>query len=65
VKGKEMPVCLVDPEQLASVVDTDSTAQESLTVRKPSGKGQLRVLKSHREVLKIPQDRLDKWQLPN
>ena len=59
----DMQVCLLDPDQIAEVIDF-SSAQQSLTVRKPSGKGKLRVFKDRHEKFLVPQSRLDKWDVP-
>ena len=59
----EMQVCLLDPDQIAEVIDF-SSAQQSLTVRKPSGKGKLRVFKDRHEKFLVAQSRLDNWDVP-
>ncbi|TCD46848.1 hypothetical protein [Chlorobium sp. N1] len=59
----DMQVCLLDPEQLADVIDF-TAAQQSLTVRNPKGRGQLRVFKGRKETFLVPQSRLEKWELP-
>jgi hypothetical protein len=59
----EMQVCLLDPEQISEVIDFGAS-QQSLTVRKPSGKGKLRVFKDRQEKFLIAQSRLDKWEVP-
>jgi len=59
----EMHVCLLDPEQVREAVDF-SADQQSLTVRKPGGKGKLRVFKDRREKFLVAQSRLNKWEVP-
>jgi len=59
----EMQVCLLDPGQLAEVIDF-SAPQQSLTVRKPSGRGKLRVFKDRHEKFLVAQSRLDNWEVP-
>lgn len=59
----EMQVCLLDPEQLRDTVSF-TEVQQSLTVRKPRGKGKLRVFKDRHERFLVAQSRLDKWEVP-
>lgn len=59
----DIHVCLLDPEQISEAIDF-SAEQQSLTVRKPSGKGQLRVFKERYEQFLVAQSRLDKWEVP-
>lgn len=59
----DMEVCLLDPDQIKDVIDF-SASQQSLTVRKPSGKGKFRVFKDHHEKFKVAQSRLDNWEVP-
>lgn len=58
----EMYVCLLDPEQVASVISEDVGSQ-SLTVRKPT-RGMLRVFKDHQERFKVSASRLETWEVP-
>jgi len=60
----EMHVCLLDPEQVREVVSF-TAEQQSLTVRKPSGRGKLRVFKDRHEKFLVAQSRLDKWEVPD
>jgi len=59
----DMQVCLLDPDQLSEVIDV-SADQQSLTVRKPNGRGRLRVIKDRQEKFLVPQSRLENWELP-
>ncbi len=59
----DMHVCLLDPDQVADVVDFGGD-QESLTVRKPDARGKLRVFKDRYEKFLVAQSRLDKWEVP-
>lgn len=59
----EMEICLLDPEQIADIIDFRSP-QESVTIRKPSGKGRLRVFKDRHERFLVPRSRLDHWDVP-
>lgn len=59
----EMPVCLLDANQVAEIIDF-SSSQQSLTVRKPSGKRKLRVFKDRQERFLVAQSRLDNWDVP-
>ena len=61
--GGDMYICLLDPDQLAEVVEFTGEPQ-SLTVRKPAGKGKLRVFKDRHEKFLIAQSRLEKWKIP-
>jgi hypothetical protein len=63
LSGDQMHVCLLDPEQLVDVIDFKAD-QQGLTVRKPGGRGQLRVFKDRRERFLIPQSRIDSWVIP-
>ena len=59
----DMQVCLLDPDQIAEAIDF-SAEQQSLTVRKPSSKGKLRVFKDRDERFLVAQSRLDNWEVP-
>ena len=59
----DMHTCLLDPGQIADLVDF-SSAQQSVTVRKPEGKGRLLVFKDRRARYRVSQSRLDKWEVP-
>lgn len=59
----DMEVCLLDPDQVRDLVDFNAP-QQSVTVRKPHGRGQLRVFKDRRARYLIAQSRLDKWEIP-
>jgi hypothetical protein len=59
----KMYTCLLYPEEVADLVDF-SGDQQSLTVRKPDRKGELRVLKDRRVRVLVPQSRLDRWEVP-
>lgn len=61
--GEDMEVCLLDQEQLRSVLDF-SESSESLLIRCPAGKGQLRVIKDRTERFLVPRNRIDKWEIP-
>ena len=59
----EMHTCLLDPEQIADLVDFSGDHQ-SLTVRKPQQRGKLRVFKDRREKFLVAQSRLGNWVVP-
>jgi hypothetical protein len=56
-------VCLLDPDQIKSAIDTNAVEQ-NLTIRKPGGRGQFRVIRNRREAFKVPLGRLDTWDVP-
>lgn len=56
-------VCLLSPEDAAQVLNLEASEQ-NLTIRKPSGRAQFRVLSSRREAFKVPRGRLDSWEVP-
>lgn len=58
-----MHVCLLDPEQIAEVVDLGAQ-NPSVTVRKPTGKAAFRVLRDRQERFTVRLSRLDKWKVP-
>lgn len=58
----EMHICLLDPDQLAELLEYSGPPQ-SLTVRAPGGGLQLRVFKDRQELFKIPNSRIDGWQI--
>lgn len=55
--ARDMHIWLLDPEQISAVAP-------SVTVRKPTGRGQFRVFKDRYEEFRVPQSRLDNWQVP-
>jgi|SRR3990172_2042437 len=59
----QMIVCLLDPDQIAEVVDLGSPNQQSLTVRQIP-RSNLRVFKDKRERFLVAQSRLDQWEVP-
>ncbi len=59
----DMQVCLLDPEQIDNIIDF-SAAQQALSIRNPGGGKQLRVIKDRKEKFKVPQSRLDNWNVP-
>lgn len=56
-------ICLLTPEEVASLVDFDRD-QHCITVRKPRSRGQLRVFKNWKEEILVPGSRLDNWEVP-
>lgn len=56
-------ICLLEPKEIKAVIDFTRN-QQSLTVHKPESRGWLRVYKDRRELFKVPQSRLEKWQIP-
>jgi len=54
----DMHICLLNPEEIGKVVNFRAT-QQSLTVRKPNGRKQLRVYKGRKEQFPVPQSRID------
>lgn len=69
VCGRKVPsegdihVCLLDPDQLRDLIDF-SSAHDSVTIHKPSGKGELRVIKDRQIKFRVAQSRIDTWELP-
>jgi len=63
IKDTQRCVCLLDPQEVSGLLDLSSTAQQALTVKLISGKS-LRVYHGHEEKFKVPQNRLEKWQIP-
>ena len=63
LSDKKMHTCLLDPEQIADLVDF-SADQQSLTIRKPEQGRKLRVFKHGRARFLVAQSRLDKWEVP-
>lgn len=58
-----MEVCLLDPEQLARLLDVPSATQQSLTVKRIEGKS-LRAASARCEELVVARNRLDGWEVP-
>lgn len=56
-------ICLLNPAEVSDVLEIDGT-QQTLTIRKPAGRGQFRVMKDRREAFKVPLNRLDNWEPP-
>lgn len=56
-------VCLLDPDQIAKIIDLSSSSQ-NVTIRKPAGQAQLRVVENRREVFKVPRSRIENWEVP-
>lgn len=56
-------ICLLDPEQVESLIDYNAK-QDNVTIKKPDGQGQLRVIKDYEEQFYVPQSRLDNWNVP-
>lgn len=56
-------VCLLEPEELQQIIDFQASVSQGVTVRWYPGKS-LRVMREGREMFKIPQNRLEKWQIP-
>ncbi len=64
VDAKYMEICLLDPDQVAQLLDLEPQTTQWIRV-KDTGKGQLRVTGSHsQEEMKIPRNKLDKWAVP-
>lgn len=61
LKDSDMEVCLLDPEQVAEVLDITTEAQQSISVKCIEGKS-LRVLSPRRQNdIVVPRNRLDTW----
>lgn len=63
VKRDTMRICLLDPDQIQSVLNLQAPSSASLTVRYLPGK-QLRVMHQHKVAFYVPQARLDNWIIP-
>lgn len=62
--ASDMDVCLLDPTQLAQLLDTGRTNQQSLTVKRLPGKS-LRVTSVRvSDEFVVPRNRLDDWAVP-
>jgi hypothetical protein len=62
IKDSQRCVCLLAPEQVKQVLDFSSPSQQAVTVKLIPGKS-LRV-SGRKEKFKVPQNRLDKWEVP-
>lgn len=63
VKKDTMQVCLLDWEEIQKILDLRSSKSVSLTVRYLPGKA-LRVFHERKQELLVPQNRVDKWEIP-
>jgi hypothetical protein len=63
VKDSQRCICLLTPEEVKELVDCSLRSQQSVTVRLIPGKS-LRVYRGRRAKFKVPQSRLDKWEVP-
>ena len=64
VLAQPMVVCVLSPDQTADLFDGPVSVAQSITVRKPAGKGRLRVMKDRYERYKIAESFLDDWDIP-
>lgn len=58
--GREGQICLLQPSEIEQLMDFDSTYQ-SLTVRQPSGRSRLRVVRDRTVKMNVPKSRFEKW----
>ena len=63
VKRDTMQVCLLDSDQIWSVLDMQAASPVSITIRYEPGK-QLRVMYQRKAAFYVPQGRLDNWVVP-
>ena len=63
VKDPQRCVCLLLPDEVNAVLDFSSPSQQALTVKLISGKS-LRVYSGGKEKFKVPQNRLERWDVP-
>ena len=63
LKRGDMHICLLDPEQLAKLIDLDAAAAQPITVKYLPRK-MLRVSAPSRDDLLVPQGAIDRWQVP-
>jgi len=57
-------ICLLEPKEISQVISF-GVDQQSITVRCPRNKGEFRIFKDKKQLLLIPQSRIDKWDVPN
>jgi len=63
VKDSGRCVCLLTPREIEQLLDLSSSSQQTVTVKLIPGKN-LRVYRDRTEKLKVPQNRLEKWEIP-
>lgn len=63
IGGTDMEVCLLEPSELASLIDLSTTTQQSAMVKRLDGKG-LRVSSSRIDERIVNRNRLDVWDVP-
>jgi len=63
VKDPGRCVCLLSPEQIKELLTFSPDAPQTITVRLLPRK-KLRVYKARRERFKVPQNRLEQWEVP-
>jgi len=63
IKDTQRCVCLLEPGEIKELLDFSSPLQQALTVKLIPGKS-LRVYSAHKMRFKIPQNRLEKWEVP-
>lgn len=60
----DMELCLLDPEQLALLLDVASNQQQGMSVKDP-GSGQLKVSsRRHMKGISVPRSRIRTWEVP-
>ena len=63
LKDDTMQICLLKPRELEELIDTSSTTSQQITVRYEPGL-RLQLFKGQRVIFKVPQNRLDNWDVP-
>jgi hypothetical protein len=61
--SRQWSVCLLEPDEIESLLDFVVLSQQAFVVKASPGKW-LRVYKERVEVLRVPQNRVDTWRLP-
>lgn len=64
VGDEKQVICLLSPDHVADLFDT-SRDNQGLTIRKPRGKGKLRVFKEKREKFLVAQNAIDTLEIPS
>jgi hypothetical protein len=56
-------ICLLKPEEITQAVDF-SKEQPGVSVRVPTGKKQICVMRDRKEIFKVQKARIDSWEIP-
>ena len=64
LEDSDMEVCLLDPTQIAELLDLSSTSQQSLTVKRIEGKSLRASSPRLGEEMVVARNRVDTWNVP-